>query len=318
MSLWLATSLLMACQERAAPAPIALMLEAGPASRGVVLRREGDGQAGYVAGDPQPRILVRAMSASDADARLCSALTARTRAPVPLAFGWPVDSAAPRVALQFLRDGDVQGLRFVVPGVDARYVFEGITRDGARRVSLRWPVTTDPSVRVPVGAPDSLVERALVPSPGRLDSLVLALRLTGEDPGPRTVAGGADAGTPSVARAVPLRSDLPLHELSPTSACPEVTVVLPTLARIDQRVRIPVRSGDVITADATVSDGTVRLAFDEAPPRAESRERQSTPRAAIAATADGRVTLRVRVQVLPRAQAEQQLVLLRLVRSRAP
>jgi hypothetical protein len=208
-------------------------------------------------------------------------------------------------------------MRFVVPGGDAAYVFEGVTRDGSRRVSLRWPVTNEPSVRIPVGAPDSLVERALVPTPGRLDSLVLALRLTGEETATGAVARSAEAGALSSARAVPRSNDLPLHEVSPTAACPAVTVLLPTLARIDQRVRIPVQTGDLITADARVSEGTVRLLFDEAPPgTAESRERMSEPHAAIVGTSDGRVTLRIRVQVLPRAQAEQQTVLLRLVRTR--
>ncbi|MCE2902141.1 MAG: hypothetical protein ACK5XT_18050 [Gemmatimonas sp.] len=307
------TVLQSACSAEPARTPAALRLDGSPASLGVALRSEGAEQRGYAAADSAPRIIVRAADGQDDDARLCSVVASRTRVPVALAWGFPVDSALPRLATRVLVEGDVQGVRFVLPGAESRYVFEGLTRDGVWRVSVRWPVTSDSAQAVPVGAPDSLIERALTPSPLVLDSLVAALRLTEE----RTVTATRPraAMVPRAARAVPVLSDLPVHEVSPTAACPEATVALSALARVDQMVRIPVRAGDVISADAIVENGTVRLAFDEALPRPESRERQSEPHAAIAATVDGRVTLRIRVQVLPRAQAERQTVLLRLVRA---
>lgn len=305
-------TLLMACGVEAVPEPAALRLEGSPATFAVVLRSAARGQVGYVAGDSAARLLVRTAERGDDDARLCGLMASRTRAPVPVDWGWPVDSASPRLAPRVLSSGDVQGVRFVLPGTDARYVFEGLTRDGAHRVSVRWPVVNDPARPVPVGAPDSLIEQALVPSPRALDSLVGALRLT-------RVLAASDTPTdepPSVTRAVPVFNDLPLYELVLPEACREATVALAALARVDQRVRIAVRAGDEIRAHAVVANGTVRVAFDEAPPRTESRERQSEPQTRLTAAADGLLTLRVRVQVLPRAQAERQTVLLRVRRDR--
>jgi hypothetical protein len=304
--------LLMACGAEAVPEPASLRLEGAPAAFAVVLRSAARGQVGYVADDSAARLLVRAATRGDDDARLCGLMASRTRAPVPVDWGWPVDSASLRLAPRVLSSGDVQGVRFVLPGTDARYVFEGLTRDGAHRVSVRWPVVNDPARPVPVGAPDSLIEQALVPSPRALDSLVGALRLTRLE----AVADERPDEPPSAARAVPVFNDLPLYELALPEACREATVALSALARVDQRVRIAVRAGDEIRAHAVVANGTVRVAFDEAPPRTESRERQSEPQVRLTAVADGRLTLRVRVQVLPRAQAERQTVLLRVRRDR--
>jgi hypothetical protein len=91
---------------------------------------------------------------------------------------------------------------------------------------------------------------------------------------------------------------------------------VPVLARTDVMVRLPTNPGDVIHAQAAVTEGTVRIGFDEAPPKEELRERASIPDAVIEAGAMPRVTLRVRVQVVPRAQNTQQVVYLTLQKSR--
>jgi len=77
-----------------------------------------------------------------------------------------------------------------------------------------------------------------------------------------------------------------------------------------------VEAGDTITALARLDEGTVRVTFDEAPSAPEPRERRSIPAARVVAAADGRVTLRIRVQVVPRAQATGQLVTLLLDKHR--
>jgi len=211
-------------------------------------------------------------------------------------------------------DGDVQGVRFVVPGTAARYVFEGITRDGGQRVSMQWPVIADPAQPIPVGAPDSLVEAALQPSVFVLDSVLMALRFA---PPPDTAWPVAPVVRPLAdVRAVTDVRVFPVHPARLTMACHDVTLALPMLARADHTVKIAADAGDVITADAGVATGTVRISFDEAPPAPEPTAREGVTHAALEATTTGEVTLRVRLQVLPRYQLSRQIVLVRLQRTR--
>jgi hypothetical protein len=72
----------------------------------------------------------------------------------------------------------------------------------------------------------------------------------------------------------------------------------------------------VITANAGVAAGTVRLSFDEAPVAPEPPAREGVTQAAVEATTTGEVTLRVRLQVLPRVLLSRQQVLVRLQRTR--
>ena len=278
---------------------------------GVVLDAKAPIQRGTVPSDTAVRLMVRARERTDADARLCGVIASRSRAQVVLPWGWPVDSAAPRLALRFITEGDVQGVRFVVPGADARYVFEGVTRDGARQVSVAWPVTAGP---IAVGAADSVIEAVLMPSPLTLDSIVRALSL-GDAVIPPLPAASADSVVAPPQAVLNVRP-LPVYEAHLSPACPVATMAIPSVARVDQLVKMPVDSGDVITADALVTDGAVRLGFDEAGPIPETRDRQSFPHASIVATTTGVLTLRVRVIVLPKVQAFQQVVYLKLQKSR--
>ena len=241
-------------------------------------------------------------------------MAAASRAPAELPWHWPIDSAAPRLAVRLLAAGDVQGVRFVVPGVRAEYVFEGLSRDGTRLVSLRWPVVDDPTRRVPIGAPDSVVEAALRPSVFAIDSTIGALRFTTPPDAawPTVVVEGAL----NAAHAVTDDRMLPVHRADLSPACPEATLAIPMIARADHTVKIPVAAGDVITADANVSGGTVRIQFDEAPQSGEAGAWQSVTHASIQATQTGQLTLRIGVQVVPRQQSANQTVLLRVQRSR--
>ncbi len=271
----------------------------------------GDGWVGRLAGDTAVRWQVRPRRDDVATRRLCGFLATGSRLGARLPEGWPMDTLAPRLLIRTLEGADLMGIRYLTPGADAHYWFEGITRDGAWRVSMRWPVVSDPLRPLPASAPDSAIEAALTPSPRALDALAAALALPAESPwrpGALPTQADAEAG------AVILARDYPDQLLQLSTACPQATVMLPVLARVDQRLRIPVRRGDRVEARGTVPDGAVRLAFDEAPPAPGSDPgergmlRSPIPEAAITAAEDGRVTLRVRLLVVPRAQQAVQPV----------
>jgi hypothetical protein len=276
---------------------------------GLVLSPDSSGwQAGTVEGEV--RLQVRPAEPSVAHDRLCGVLVSGSTWPVSLPWAWPVDSTAPRLAQRSLNLPAVQGVRFVIPGAQAKYVFEGVTTNGRRRVSLHWPVTTRPGVAVPIGAPDSLVEAALVPAPAALDSLLAGLANATPASGAlptRAVEAAVDNN-----RAVPVVRPIPVYRADLSSACPRATLSMRAVARADLTVKMPVGPGEALIADATVTDGTVRLQFDEAGTRYEPSGRESVPHAEIAAAESTVVTLRVRVQVVPKVQANQQVVTLAL------
>lgn len=280
---------------------------------GMVLSPDSSGwQVGTAEG--AVRLKVRPTDPSAANDRLCGVLVSGSNWPVSLPWGWPVDSTAPRLAQRSLHLPAVQGVRFVVPGAQAKYVFEGVTTNGRRRVSLHWPVTSRPGVAVPIGAPDSLVEAALVPTPAALDSLLAGL--TNASPAPGVLPTRAVEAAIDDNRTVPVVQPIPVYRANLTSACPRATLSMRAVARADLTVKMPVGPGEAIVADATVTDGTVRLQFDEAGARYEPSGRESVPHAEIAAAESTVVTLRVRVQVVPKVQANQQVVTLALQKIR--
>jgi hypothetical protein len=283
-----------------------------PGAVDVQWQREGAGWVGRVAGDTAPRWVLRPRTDDVATRRLCGFLATGSTIPVALPETWPVDTALPRLLLRALRGDGLNGVRYLTPGADARYWFEGLTRDGAWRVSLRWPVRSDPSRPIPAGAPDSVMAAAIAPAPAALDTLATSVVLPTASRPWRPVA----LATPAQAEegAVILVRDYPDQPLALSGACPQATVVLPVLARVDKRLRIPVRRGDRVVARGSVPEGAVRLSFDEQPAAADAvaREREllrtPVPEAVITAPADGRVTLRVRVLVVPRMQRGAQPV----------
>lgn len=268
---------------------------------------------GRVEGDSTVRLLVQPNPRTERVARLCGVLATGTKLPTDLDWSVPVDSATPRLAQRLLTAGDVHGVRVVVPGRSARYLFTGITRDGSQIVKMQWPVEADPTRPVPVGAPDSVVEAALRPSVFALDSLVASLVFVTP---PDTVWPSLPAESVlASASAVVDERMLPVHIAKLTPACSDVTLALPMYARADHTVKIPVHAGDVITAHAGVGTGNVQIAFDEA---ADAQEPASATRATMEAGRAGEVTLRVRLQVLPKVQLARQTVLVRIQRTRPP
>ena len=242
-------------------------------------------------------------------ARLCGHLVTRSIAAAAIPFGLPIDTTMPPLAIRLVDGDSVSGMRYLVPGAQGYYRFEGVSRDGSRRISVRWPITSNPARPIPVGAADSLIEAAVTPNPYMLDSAMRSIRL-----GTSAIQTDLSALLPAdSARAVamPLVRDFPDQPFLLSEACPQATILLPVLARVDQKLRVPVRPGDRISARALQGEGTVQLSFDEAPPASTSpAARQAIPEASFIASDSGRVTVRVRVQVVPRVQqAEQSLVI---------
>ena len=260
-------------------------------------------------GDSAIRLLVTSRRDDRMTARLCGHLVTRSVAASAIPFVLPIDTTMPPLAIRLVDGDSLSGLRYLVPGAQGYYRFEGVSRDGSRRVSVRWPVTSDPAHPIPAGAADSLIEAAVTPNPYMLDSAIRSMR-----PG-SSVIDRASGALPPVdsarVSATPLDRDFPDQPFLLSDACPQATILLPVLARVDQKLRIPVSTGDRVSARALQPEGTVQLSFDEAPPAPTPPGlRQAISEVAITAPADGRVTLRVRVQVVPRVQqAEQRLVI---------
>ncbi len=271
---------------------------------------------GRVADDSAVRVLITSRDDDRMTARLCGHVVTRSVAASAIPFGLPIDTSMPPLAIRLVDGDSVTGLRYLVPGAQGYYLFEGVSRDGSRRVSVRWPVTSDPSRPIPAGAADSLIEAAVTPNPYMLDSAMRSLR-----PGVGTMNRDLSALPPADsarAMAMPLIRDFPDQPLLLSDACPQATVLLPVLARVDQKLRVPVRRGDRVRARALQGEGTVQLSFDEAPPAATPPAvREAIPEAAFTSPDSGRVTLRVQVQVVPRVQKVEQSIVLSVGRTAA-
>ena len=267
-------------------------------------------------GDSAVRVLVTPRRDDRMTAQLCGHLVTRSVAASAIPFGLPIDTTMPPLAIRLVDGDSVIGLRYLVPGAQGYYLFEGVSRDGSRRISVRWPVTSDPTRPIPAGAADSLIEAAVSPDPYMLDSAMRVMQ-----PGSGAIGRNLSALPPADsarAAAMPLVRDLPDQPFLLSDACPQATILLPVLARVDQKLRIPVQDGDRVSARALQGEGTVQLSFDEAPPSATPPAlRQAIPEVSFTSQGYGRVTLRVRLQVVPRVQQAEQSVVLSLGRRSA-
>jgi len=269
-----------------------------------------------VAGDTAIRLLVTPRGDDRMTARLCGHLVTRSIAAAAIPFGLPIDTTMPALAVRLVDGDSVSGIRYLVPGAQGYYRFEGVSRDGSRRVSVRWPITSNPARPIPAGAADSLIEAAVTPNPYMLDSAMRSMRLgTGTMQRDLSALPPADSAQ---AVAMPLVRDFPDQPFLLSDACPQATILLPVLARVDQKLRVPVRPGDRISARALQGEGTVQLSFDEAPPASTPpAARDAVPEASFIASDSGRVTLRVRVQVVPRVQQSEQSLVISVGRTAA-
>ncbi|QJR35709.1 hypothetical protein [Gemmatimonas groenlandica] len=269
-----------------------------------------------VAGDSAVRVLVTPRRDDRMTARLCGHVVTRSVAASAIPFGLPIDTTMPPLAIRLVEGDRVTGLRYLVPGAQGYYLFEGVSQEGSRRISVRWPVTSDPTRPIPAGAADSLIEAAVTPNPYMLDSAMRSMRL-GVSPINRDLSA-LPAADSARAMAMPLVRDFPDQPLLLSDACPQATVLLPMLARIDQKLRVPVQRGDAVRARALQGEGTVQLSFDEASPAATPPTvREAIPDASFTSPDSGRVTLRVRVQVVPRVQKAEQSIVLSVGRTSA-
>lgn len=313
-------ALLTACSERAPrPLPDEVAFSSAPVMPSSlalsVLAVAGRWEA-RVVGDSAVRVLVTSRGDDRMTAWLCGHVVTRSVAASALPFGLPIDTVMPPLAIRLVEGDRVTGLRYLVPGVYGLYVFEGVTRDGSRRISVRWPVTSDPTRPIPASAADSLIEAAVSPSPFMLDSAMQAMR-----PGRSAMDRDLSALPPADAAramAMPLVRDFPDQPLLLSDACPQATILLPMLARVDQKLRVAVTAGDRVSARALQGDGTVQLSFDEAAPSsAHPAVREAIPDVSFTSPGRGRVTLRVRVQVVPRVQKSEQSIVLSVGRTSA-
>ena len=310
LAVWMLASCAVPERERraAVDAP-AVQLRDGPTTLQLRTRVEGDSVLGAVLnGDTAAsavRLVVRPTRDVDAMQRLCGVIASGVTRPVVVDWGLPVDTAQPPLSTRLIAGVSVQGIRFLLPGADAKYVFEGVSRRGAR-VSLQWPVRADRAV--PAGAADSVIDAAITPSARTVDSLVQSLHIEGES----VEVSTKEPMMPRTAAAVRLDGLLPRFDVVLASPCLDVTYAIPVVARIETRLRLSVPPRAMVQAVASVPDGAVRLAFEEAPAPTDPRTREAVPSASIRAGASGRVTLRLRLQVVPRSQPTGQVVLVRL------
>jgi hypothetical protein len=267
-------------------------------------------------GDSAVRFLVTPRRDDRMTARLCGHLVTRSVAASAIPFGLPIDTTKPPLAVRLVDGDSVSGIRYLVPGAQGYYRFEGISGDGSRRVSVRWPITSDPSRPIPAGAADSLIEAAVTPNPYMLDSALRSMRI-GSSASDRAFDALPPADS-ARAWAMPLVRDFPDQLFLLSDACPQATIVLPVLARVDQKLRVPVEAGDRVHARALQGEGTVQLSFDEAPPAAVPPAlREAIPELSFTSPGNGRATLRVRVQVVPRVQKAEQSIVLSVGRTSA-
>ena len=268
------------------------------------------------AGDSTIRVLVTPRRDDRMTARLCGHVVTRSVAASAIPIGLSIDTTMPPLAIRLVEGDSVTGLRYLVPGAQGYYVFEGVSRDGSRRLSARWPVTSDPARPIPAGAADSLIEAAVTPNPYMLDSAMRAMRL-GRSAINREL-GALPPADSARAMAMPLVRDFPDQTLLLSDACPQATILLPVIARVDQKLRVLVSPGDRVRARALQGEGTVQLSFDEAPPSATPPAlRPAIPDVSFTSPGSGRATLRVRVQVVPRVQKAEQSIVLSVGRTSA-
>lgn len=286
-----------------------LALTSASEALSLIVRSSGTGQEGVTADSGDIRLRTALRTDDDAEARLCGVIIARSRSMEALPFAWPVDSTLPLLIPQLVNGREVQGYRIVIPGVNSEYRFEGFTRDGSTRVSLRWPVRSERSV--PGDAADSEIEAALTPSPRALDSLIMSLTRTDTAEGPAWRGQRLPADSIDEARAVRLAPLLPLFPIGFTSACGDATFRVSLASAVDKPVRILAAPGEQITAHVVTPTGDVTMHFDEQGPAAAVSGKSATT--SVAAAGTGHVTLRLRYNAAERVEPGRQTVLLRLV-----
>ncbi|MCE2942279.1 MAG: hypothetical protein ACK53A_00915 [Gemmatimonadota bacterium] len=252
---------------------------------------------------PAVAVIPAGMNASpmtdDRDAaRLCGYLA--TRPETPMRFPWPsgADSTVTPYLLAYVDGPQVRGVRVVVPGTPARYVFRGVTRDGRQRLSFERPV---PGLDTPA---------AMAAAEGRPPAALLTLDSVAATAGVPVDSSRAPLGAawPDSAsepdRAVPDLHRLPESRVTLDVACPVATIGTQALPRVDRIFRVEVPAGRTLSVRArgSVHDLLVTLDAPATPDSARTRLR----RVALDSLRVGEArTVTVRVRTVPRARDQE-------------
>ena len=252
-----------------------------------------------------PNGMVGSPLADDRDAaRLCGYLA--TRPESPMRFPWPpgADTSATPMLLGYVDGPLVRGVRLVVPGTPARYVFRGVDRRGHQRLTFERPI-------------DGLSSPAAVAAAeGRAPAALLALdsiAATTVPPRGDSTARLSTAWPDSLAepdRAVPDLHRLPESRVELDDACPIATLGTQALPRVDRILRVAVPAGRTLHVRARGSTHGLVLTLDApaTPDSARTRVQwlaEDSTRVAEART----VTVRVRTVPKPRDTEGSSFVL---------
>jgi hypothetical protein len=257
------------------------------------------------------------VAAADADrARLCGYLVAEPTAAlrVPLPAG--MDTTAPRILLDYLRGTASRGLRYIVPGFRAHYIYAGLTADGRYRIDYRQQVRLLPTSDGAPPSPDSL-DRYIEPSLEQIDAFVHSARLRGANPAP-PMQGALPDSLREPELAVPDIRELPDAPLLLDGACPAATLGTLGIARIERIFRARIPAGHTLHARARASIGGLVLSVDyPAVPDSARRNVKPVHELSVVATEDRDVTLRVLFAPVLRKEPNQAFVTMSVALARS-
>ena len=207
------------------------------------------------------RRAVRALVSPRGDDRLTAyvsgCVVTRSVATPARPFGLSIVTTMPHLAIRLDAGDRVAGLQYLITGALEFYVFEGVSREGPRRVSVWRPVTSHPTRPISATTAESLIEAAVSTNPYRLDSAMLAMR-----PGTSAIHRALSALPPATSMgkmAMPLVRNFPDRPLLRSDACPQAMILRPVLARVDQKLRVPVNAGDRVRALGRRGKETAKL-----------------------------------------------------------
>lgn len=240
-------------------------------------------------------VTVAAMGDDRDAARLCGYLA--TRPESPMRFPWPAaaDTATPALLLGYLDGPEVRGVRVVVPGNPARYVFRGLTTDGRQRITLERPIPE-------LNAPDAIARAEASPPAAlaALDSAALSIAV----PSPTLsspMPGAWPDSTEEPDRAVPDLHRLPESRVVLDTACPIATLGTQALPRVDRIFRVEVPAGRTLFVRARGSVHGLVLAID-APATPDSARTKVRMVAVDSVRVDEARSVAVRLRTVPAAR----------------
>jgi hypothetical protein len=311
--------LLCACTAREAAAPpSASPIRASLGSLGTSLTPvANDSFSVLVDGDSTRRLRFSPVSAADAArARLCGYIVAEPTAALRVPLPPGMDTTAPRILLDYLRGSASRGLRYIVPGFRAHYIYAGLTADGRYRIDYRQPVRLLPTANGAPPPPDSLTQY-IEPSLEQIDAFVHSARLRDALPAP-PMRGVLPDSLSEPELAVPDIRELPDAPLLFDGACPSATLGTLGIARIERIFRARIPAGHTLHARARSSIGGIVLSVDyPAVPDSARRNVKPVQHVSVVAAEDRDVTLRVLFAPVLRKEPDQAFVTISVALTRS-